>query len=46
MERIGIIGSGRAVVAAVLAAAALAINRQRLPHPGTWLRLALVAAAA
>lgn len=37
------IGSGRAVVAAVLAAAALAITRQRLPHPGTWLRLALVA---
>ena len=37
------IGSGRAVVAAVLAAAALAITRQRLPHPGTWLRLSLVA---
>jgi len=36
------IGSGRAVVAAVLAAAALAITRQRLPQPGTWLRLALV----
>lgn len=37
------IGSGRAVVAAVLAAAALALTRQRLPHPRTWLRLALVA---
>ncbi|UUL76087.1 DMT family transporter [Pseudarthrobacter sp. Fe7] len=37
------IGSGRAVVAAVLAAAALAITRQRLPQPRTWLRLALVA---
>ena len=38
------IGSGRAVVAAVLAAAALALTRQRLPHPRTWARLALVAA--
>ena len=38
------IGSGRAVVAAVLAAAALAITRQRLPQPRSWLRLALVAA--
>ncbi|MGN6442031.1 MAG: DMT family transporter [Arthrobacter sp.] len=38
------IGSGRAVVAAVLAAAALAITRQRLPQPRIWLRLALVAA--
>ncbi|MFF2345193.1 DMT family transporter [Pseudarthrobacter sp. NPDC058119] len=37
------IGSGRAVVAAVLAAAALVITRQRLPRPRTWLRLALVA---
>jgi drug/metabolite transporter (DMT)-like permease len=37
------IGSGRAVVAAVLAAAALALTRQRLPQPRTWLRLALVA---
>lgn len=37
------IGSGRAVVAAVLAVAALAITRQRLPHPRTWLRLAPVA---
>ncbi|WP_307429438.1 DMT family transporter [Pseudarthrobacter defluvii] len=39
-----LIGSGRAVVAAVLAAAALAITRQRLPQPRTWPRLALVAA--
>lgn len=37
------IGSGRAVAAAVLAAAALAITRQRLPRPRTWARLALVA---
>ncbi|WP_307360670.1 DMT family transporter [Pseudarthrobacter niigatensis] len=37
------IGSGRAVAAAVLAATALAITRQRLPRPRTWLRLALVA---
>ena len=37
------IGSGRAVVAAVLAAAALALTRQRLPQPRTWPRLALVA---
>ncbi|MEW1805381.1 DMT family transporter [Pseudarthrobacter sp. NPDC080039] len=37
------IGSGRAVVAAVLAAAALALTRQRLPQPRTWARLALVA---
>lgn len=38
-----LIGSGRAVVAAVLAAAALAITRQRLPQPSIWPRLALVA---
>lgn len=37
------IGSGRAVVAAVLAAAALALTRQKLPQPRTWARLALVA---
>lgn len=37
------IGSGRAVVAAVLAAAALMITRQRLPHSGQWMRLAVVA---
>jgi drug/metabolite transporter (DMT)-like permease len=37
------IGSGRAVVAAVLAAAALAFTRQPLPQPRAWLRLALVA---
>jgi drug/metabolite transporter (DMT)-like permease len=37
------IGSGRAVVAAILAAAALAITRQQLPQPRVWARLALVA---
>lgn len=37
------IGSGRAVAAAVLAAAALALTRQKLPQPRTWARLALVA---
>ncbi len=37
------IGSGRAVVAAVLAATALALTRQRLPSPRIWARLALVA---
>ncbi|MGX5716389.1 DMT family transporter [Arthrobacter sp. MAHUQ-56] len=37
------IGSGRAVVAAVLAAAALAVTRQRLPRPRTWAKLVLVA---
>lgn len=37
------IGSGRAVIAAGLAAAALALTRQRLPRPRTWARLALVA---
>lgn len=36
------IGSGRAVVAAVLAAAALALMRQRLPRGAQWLRLAVV----
>ncbi|WP_052309691.1 MULTISPECIES: DMT family transporter [unclassified Arthrobacter] len=38
------IGSGRAVVAAVLAAAALALGRQRLPCGVQWARLAVVAA--
>jgi drug/metabolite transporter (DMT)-like permease len=38
------IGAGRAVVAAVLAAVALAVTRQRLPGRGQWLRLAVVAA--
>lgn len=38
------IGSGRAVGAAVLAAAALAITRQRVPVGAQWPRLALVAA--
>ncbi|MGM9473920.1 DMT family transporter [Pseudarthrobacter sp. YS3] len=37
------IGSGRAVVAAVLAAAALALTRQQFPSPRIWARLALVA---
>lgn len=37
------IGSGRAVVAAVLAAAALAVTRQRGPDAGQWVRLAVVA---
>ncbi|WP_350348503.1 DMT family transporter [Agromyces sp. G08B096] len=37
------IGSGRAVVAAVLAAAALALTRQRLPSGRQWVRLAVVA---
>jgi drug/metabolite transporter (DMT)-like permease len=36
------IGSGRAVVAAVLAAAALAAARQRLPQGRQWARLAVV----
>lgn len=37
------IGAGRAVIAAALAAAALALTRQHLPHRTQWLRLALVA---
>jgi drug/metabolite transporter (DMT)-like permease len=37
------IGSGRAVVAAVLAATALAVTRQRLPAGRQWARLAMVA---
>jgi drug/metabolite transporter (DMT)-like permease len=37
------IGSGRAVVAAVLAAAALAVTRQHLPTGVQWARLAVVA---
>ncbi|MFF8287862.1 DMT family transporter [Streptomyces sp. NPDC016309] len=37
------IGSGRAVVAAVLAAAALLLTRQRLPRGVQWARLAVVA---
>lgn len=39
-----LIGSGRAVVAAVLATSALAITRQHLPNRGQWVRLAIVAA--
>ncbi|WP_461189423.1 DMT family transporter [Arthrobacter sp. Z4-13] len=38
------IGSGRAVIAGVLAAAALLLTRQRLPSARMWARLALVAA--
>mgnify|MGYP005610155759 CR=1 FL=1 len=38
------IGSGRAVVAALLAAAALALTRQRIPSKRQWMRLAVVAA--
>ncbi len=38
------IGSGRAVVAAVLAALALALTRQRPPRGTQWWRLAVVAA--
>ncbi len=37
------IGSGRAVVAALLAGAALALTRQRLPRGAQWGRLVLVA---
>ncbi|MGC7100928.1 DMT family transporter [Amycolatopsis lurida] len=37
------IGSARAVVAALLAAVALAVTRQRLPHGRQWARLAVVA---
>ncbi|BCW61304.1 membrane protein [Arthrobacter sp. StoSoilB22] len=37
------IGAGRAVVAALLAALALGITRQRLPRASQWLRLAVVA---
>jgi drug/metabolite transporter (DMT)-like permease len=37
------IGSGRAVVAAVLAAAALLLARQSFPRAGQWMRLAVVA---
>ncbi|WAM11796.1 DMT family transporter [Rhodococcus sp. JS3073] len=38
------IGSGRAVIAAVLAAAALTMTRQHLPQRAQWMRLAVVAA--
>lgn len=38
------VGSARAVVAALLAAAALATTRQRLPRGSQWARLAVVAA--
>ena len=38
------VGSGRAVIAAVLAALALVLTRQRLPYGKQWLRLAVIAA--
>ncbi|MGO4583440.1 DMT family transporter [Arthrobacter sp. 2RAF6] len=38
------IGSGRAVVASILAAFALSLTRQRLPRGRQWARLAVVAA--
>ncbi len=38
------IGSGRAVVAALLAVLALAVTRQTLPHGAQWARLAVVGA--
>ena len=37
------IGAARAVIAAVLAALALALTRQKLPHGRQWLRLGMVA---
>lgn len=37
------IGAGRAVVAAILAALALGLTRQRLPRGRQWIRLAVVA---
>ena len=37
------IGSGRAVIAALLAACALLITRQRLPHGRQWVQVAIVA---
>lgn len=37
------IGSGRAVVAALLAAFALILTKQRLPHASQWVRLVVVA---
>ncbi|MBM7516082.1 drug/metabolite transporter (DMT)-like permease [Nocardioides nitrophenolicus] len=40
------IGAGRAVVAAALATAALALTRQRLPRGRQWLRLGVVAGGA
>ena len=36
------LGAGRAVVAGLLAAGALALTRQRLPRGGQWVRLAVV----
>lgn len=40
------VGSGRAVVAALLAAAALFLTRQRLPQGKQWLQVAVVAGGA
>lgn len=41
-----LVGSGRAVVAAVLAGIALAVTRQRRPRGSQWARLAVVAGGA
>ena len=38
------VGSGRAVIAAVFAAVALVVTRQRMPRGGQWLQVAIVAA--
>lgn len=40
------VGSGRAVIAAVLAAAALLMTRQRLPRGKQWMQVAIVAGGA
>ncbi|MBK0419854.1 DMT family transporter [Leucobacter sp. CSA1] len=40
------VGSGRAVIAALLAAAALLLTRQRLPRGAQWARVAVVAGGA
>jgi drug/metabolite transporter (DMT)-like permease len=40
------VGSGRAVVAALLAAAALWLTRQRIPRGTQWIRVAIVAGGA
>jgi chromate transport protein ChrA len=37
------VGSARAVIATMLAAAALALTKQRLPRGTRWMRLAVVA---
>ncbi|NLA30150.1 MAG: EamA family transporter, partial [Propionibacterium sp.] len=40
------VGSGRAVIAAVLAALALGVTRQKLPRGKQWLQVAVVAGGA